>query len=772
MNAWMHFAACAVIASALAGCGASGSTEDPGNPGDTLVTISVLSSPSDYVSGGDARIEVKAPPGLFRRLTFWLNGNRIFPAMTWADGHLEGVVSGLLNGKNILEVRHLGAQGKDVSGSIELTNYPIIGPMFTGPQQELFICRTEESGLGQPQVDNHQGIGHPVFDESTGQLVGHSKHCSIETRFQYIYYNGTDFKRFDPATGFKSPPPDLQTIKLNGVEVPFVVRIEGGTINRFIYTVAMLAPFPEPVAPGRMNNAAWNDKLVYWLRGGGGIGHQQGTAMWFNNGLTGTERTLMPQILARGFAVVTSSGNEAGVHYNMRLAEETAMMTKEHFSELYGKPRFTIGLGGSGGGVQQYLFAQNRPGLLDGGIPAISYPDMVTQTIPISDCPLLGQYFKDEVALNPASPWAKWSNQKLIEGMNASDTVLNVISRTPGSTECINGWLSAIPTVLNPVYKDSRYDIAAKDYGYPHDVFANVKWTHWNDLANIYGADSDGHAPISIDNVGVQYGLAALADGQISTGEFLRMNACVGGWKEQPGFAQWDRQADPFDSRNMQRSANCRDAYGTPAPRRSGDLRAMRLAYTSGHVFTGRRLDIPMIDLRPYLEPELDMHNSRQSFSVRARLLDANAGGVKNQVIWFTGSEDDLLPRVMDALSVLDRYLSSGAAPVEFTDRCMNASGALIAAGPSVWNGILNGKAPGACTKTYPIHSSPRMVAGDSINGLIFKCTLKPVSAALADGTYPATRQFSAQQRTWLARIFPEGVCDFSRGDQGLPPSW
>ncbi len=768
MKSWIHFAACAAIASALAGY--AGSAE-LANPRDAAVTISVLSSPPDYVSGGEARIAVKAPGGLLDKLRFRLNGNQIFPAMTRSGDHLEGVVSGLVNGKNILEVRHLEAQGKGVSDSIELTNYPITGPMFTGPQQEVFICRTQESGLGQPLVDNHEGIGHPVFDDSTGQLAGHSKYCSIETRFQYIYWNGSDFKPFDPTTGFTSPPPDLKTITVNGADLPFVVRIEGGTINRFIYTVAMLAPFPESGAPGGMNNSAWNEKLVYWLRGGTGIGHQQGTAMWFNNDLSGRERALMPQILARGFAVVASSGNETGVHYNMRLAEETAMMTKEHFVELYGKPRFTIGLGGSGGGVQQYLFAQNHPGLLDGGIPAFSYPDMITQTIPISDCPLLGRYFMDEVALNPASPWAKWSNQKFIEGMNASDTAANEITGTAGSTECINSWLSAMPTVLNPVYKDPRFDVAARFYRYPPDVFENVKWTHWNDLANIYGTDSNGYAPISVDNVGVQYGLAALAGGQISIDEFLRINACVGGWKEQPDFVQWDRQADPFDSRNMKRSANCRDPSGTPAPRRSGDLAAIRKAYTSGHVFTGRRLDIPLIDLRPYLEPELDMHNSRQSFSVRARLLDANAGAAKNQVVWFTGP-DDLLPRVMDALSVLDRYLSSGAAPVEFTDKCMDASGALIAAGPSVWDGILNGNAPGACTAAYPIYSSPRMAAGDSIKGDIFKCALKPVSTALADGTYPASVQFSAQQMVWLERIFPEGVCDYSRGDQGRPADW
>ena len=43
---------------------------------------------------------------------------------------LEGVVSGLRNGDNLLEVRHRNANVRD---AITLTNWPITGPMFTGP---------------------------------------------------------------------------------------------------------------------------------------------------------------------------------------------------------------------------------------------------------------------------------------------------------------------------------------------------------------------------------------------------------------------------------------------------------------------------------------------------------------------------------------------------------------------------------------------------------------------------------------------------------------
>jgi hypothetical protein len=609
-------------------------------------------------------------------------------------------------------------------------------------QQQPFICRTEEAGLGQPLVDNQQGIGHPVFDADR-KLLGHSQHCNVATRVLHFYYNGSRFKAYDAA----DPPSDLRTITVNGAKVPFVVRVEVGSINRFLYTIAMLEP------------AAWNRKLVYWMRGGVGIGHQQGIPMWVNERLNSSERVLMPKLLAQGYAVASSSGNETGVHYNMVLAAQTALLTKARFIEAHGKPQFTIGIGGSGGAVQQYMFAQNQPGLLDAGIAIQSYPDMVTQTIPISDCPLLGQYFKEEVERNPASMWAKWRNQALIEGMNATDA----------STECIAGWRMAMATVLNPVWRDPKFDAGARQYGYPSNVFANVKWTHWNDLADVYGADANGYAPIPLDNVGVQYGLAALAQGRIGVDEFLRINACVGGWKEQADFVTWDKDGDPFDSRNMKRSASCRDPSGTPSPRRAGDLAAMHKAYASGHVLTGERLGMPVIDLRPYLEPKLDMHNARQSFSVRQRLLDAKPAEAGKQVIWFTRLDEDLSARVMEALPVLERHLAGGAAPADFTDRCYDSGNTLIAAGPSVWDGILDAKPPGACTRAYPIFSSPRMVAGGSIKGDVFKCALKPVEAALADGTYAAGVQFSAEQAAWLRRIFPQGVCDYTQKDAGRP---
>jgi hypothetical protein len=158
------------------------------------------------------------------------------------------------------------------------------------------------------------------------------------------------------------------------------------------------------------------------------------------------------------------------------------------------------------------------------------------------------------------------------------------------------------------------------------------------------------------------------------------------------------------------------------------------------------------------------MHNARQAFSVRARLMAHNPGAAKQQVIWFARPDTDLAGQVMKAVWVLDKYLSSGSAPAEFADRCVDSAGMVIGSGPGAWGGILDQDTPGACARAFPIHSSPRMVAGESIRGDTFKCKLKPLATAFADGTYGPSVSFSEAQKAWLSRIFPQGVCDYNNG--------
>jgi hypothetical protein len=652
------------------------------------------------------------------------------------------------------------------------------GPLYSGPQQYPFICWTEQSGLGQPLVDNHDGRGVPVYEvdasgNKTANIIGHSAHCSIATRVDYFYR--TTSGSFKPLADPAARPADISRTTLSdGREVDYVVRLERGTINRFIYGIAMLAPGDQVVPAGtaRPDTATWNRRLIYAFEGGVGIGHWQGDAK--------LKYMLVHEGLSQGYAVAFSTGNVTGTHYNLTLAEETALMVKAHFSVTYGRPDYTVGIGGSGGAIQQYIIGQNRPGLLDAAIPQQSYSDMVTQTTYALDCQLLEYYFDVTAAANPR--WSVWTNRSLIEGLVASDTFPNSWTKKPGNTECVQSWRTLTPTVLNPAWTNPLYLQALALYQFPPQVIAGIKWTHWNDLQNIYGVDAEGFAPITWDNVGVQYGLQSLVAGRITRDEFLDLNARVGGWKAQRDMVSvnfpWKADAspltyDPWDWLNINQSP---DGGLTPAPRTQGSLAAMNAAYESGQVFTGR-IRIPIVDMRWYLEPVLDMHHTQQSFATRARMIKVR-GHADNQIIWIGAPPYN--PTV-EGLALVDEWMANirrqpwrgvaGNKPAAAVDKCFNQTGATIAAGSDVWNGILDQQAPGACTQVFRPYSTSRIEAGGGITGDIFKCQTVPVSAALARGFYGSVT-FTAEELTRLEQIFPTGVCDYSLPDAGLPVRW
>lgn len=672
------------------------------------------------------------------------------------------------------------------------------GPLFTGPHQYPFICTTFDNGLGQPLIDNQVGIGNAVFPEYNGipifsaEPLGYSKNCSIPTRVDYFYYDqaANNFLSLpDPA----NVPPSVAKITHKNHQVNFVVRLERGTINRFIYGIAMLAPYPESLeSPSTLDNHAWNRKLVYKFQGGVGIGYFQGK---FD--LT-RKQALHYDSLKRGYAVAYSSGTRTGTHYNLRLAEETALMLKEHFKETYGKPKYTVGIGASGGSIQQYVIGQNNRELIDAAIPQMSYPDMITQTMQIGDCELMERYFDFEHTFFAPTRWSSWLERSLIEGVVANNIAIqipwgaNIYAPSPGSNECINGWRGAVPSLLNPKWAHPDYYAALQLYRYPPAVIANVKWSHFNDLGNIYPQDANGIAYSPWDNVGVQYGLQALLNHDINPDEFLEINSCTGGWKQPAdmilGNYPWNPTADPltydpWDQANMNLSPFCK--YGLPAPRTEGNLLAMNTAYSSGHVFTGN-IRIPIIDMRWYLEPILDMHHSQGSFNARARIL-AKIGHTRNHVIWFVECSDYSPVHLTDncgydptgkALDTMDEWLANRRyhsnrhepddKPVAAIDSCFNGDGSVLYTGNDAWDGILNEKPAGPCTTAFPIYSDTRRVAGGPISDDIFKCALKPVTQALSDGTYGDV-MFNGLQVLLLNNIFPSGVCDYSKPDVGKP---
>lgn len=763
------------VALVLAGCGGS-SHSHHGGP-TPQVAMRVVSSAPDQVSGGDARLALSADASLLEDVTLTVNDKAVDMAGFHAvDDHLEGMVTGLVDGENTVLAQ--GSNGQEL-GRITLTNYPIEGPIFSGPHQEPFVCTTtSELGL-QPKVDSDTPPGFEVQDDA-GNVIGYSRDCSLD-RYTVYVYRSTD-NTYKPLPDDGSRPADMATTTLmDGRTVDFVVRWERGTINRFIYSVAMLAEADDE--PGSLDDGLWNKRLMYIFQGGVGIGHTQGR-------VDVEKRALRPDILGQGYAIIYSTGNRMGEHYNMQLGGETALMVKERFLELYGEPLYTVGLGTSGGAIQQYIYAQNLPGLIDAAIPQQSYPDMVTQTIHVGDCELL-EYYMDATDRDN-DKWETTKNRIWLVGLHATDAVEDKLykakrdlgySGAPGSTECIEAWRGLTPLTMNPYYGQAPNQEMMRPVG----IMDTVNWSHYDDLRNIYGLRDDGYPNTLFDNVGVQYGLQALFDGNIDGDEFLKLNAEVGGWKDQkdmiqegfPFLGEPDDVAadpsifDPWSSRNMTLSND----PAVPAPRTTGSMQAMNAAYTSGMVFRGDA-PIPIIDWRPYLEEQLDMHNVHQSFVTRQRMIDY-AGNADNQVIWFTDARPkEAFDNVPMAMKVIDEWMANIFAnpersvaenkPADAEDACFATDGTLIKRGADVWDGVLNGKADGACTKEFPMYTTSRIVAGAPMQGDVFKCALKPVDTAVTDGTYGSWNPDSSQI-TRLKAIFPDGVCDYSKPDQGRP---
>ena len=720
---------------------------------DDKLAISVVSSPAAYVSGGDARIEVAVPDGTaLGAVSVSLNGADVtsaFAADPEGGNQLEGVVTGLPLGPSTLVATMPGPGKSTRSAELTLTNNPLQGPIFSGPHQVPFVCAT---------TNNAAGMGLPPIPQSPT--------CETPTVVSYVYLppTGTTWFPYDPA----APPPASsirQTTTIDGLTVPMIVRWERGVINRFMYSIMVLSPYSQTSAA---DLRAWNRKALFSFSGGVAIGHTQGAA-------SGTDMRHLAG-LSMGYAVLYSSGLRTNTHYNLQLGGETAIMLKDRFVSAYAEPEYTLGVGGSGGAIQQYVYGQNHPGLLDGGVPQYSYPDMVTQTIHVGDCELLEHWMDKKVLANPLSMWRTWVNRSLLEGLNDSATRANPYAAlmpympTPGSTECINGWRGLSPLALNPHFGTAP--------GYNPAVHGPVEWTHWGDLVNIYGTDEHGFARSPWDNVGVQYGLAALQSGAITAEQFLDLNANVGSWKPSHEMVQ---EVCPFvstspavcavigvdvwSSRNMNLSP---DGGATPAARGEGNQEAGYAAYRSGMVFRGK-IDIPIIDWRHYLEDELDMHNSHQSFAARQRLLNYD-GDASNQVIWFTDARPARASdQTAQAFLVLDEWITTGKKPAAAVDSCFATNGSLIASGDGVWGGILDDGPAGACTQRFQIHSTSRIVAGGPIEGSVFKCTLQPVQRALAHGLYGAWEP-SESELARLHAIFPQGVCDYSKGDQMVPP--
>lgn len=675
-----------LVAACGGGGGSSGPTEVALKAGGG-VAVRVLSSQPQFVSGGDALIEVTAAPGLQKQLELWLNGKQIPNALRANGERMQGLVDGLTLGDNTLEVRHRTGQGNGVNASIVLTNHPITGPILSGPHLTPYECRTVQNGLGMPLDAN----------------------CSATT--QVVYYYRASNNSFKPLANPSGPRPDdlVNTTTNAGVTVPYIVRVESGTINRGVYRLAML---DDPAASGGAfkPGPGWNGKLVVAFGCCGSAQYNQGVQQ-INSVLSHTE-------LSRGFAYMNSTELWNNQHANPHLQAETLMMLKEHFIELAGVPKWTVGVGGSGGAIQQYLVAQLSPGLLDGIQPNVSFPDTIMADV--TECRLLNNVYR-------ADP-ARWTmaKQDAINGFNTNtclawDLSFASIIKSDNAPGC---------GFIEPANQANVYNKSSNPTGVRCDLFQTN--------ANLLGKDADGYARRPIDNIGVQYGLGALNRGEITVAEFLDLNERVGGY---------DNDGNPQVARS------------------SADLEATRLAYAGGfkNSFSGSGLaNIPILTQRTNANAVGDIHDTLQDLIVRARLERAN-GRSDNQVIWTAGSTSGLALGAT-SLDVMNEWLDNIAAdpgaastdkvarnkPALAQDTCWDRSGNRFFETASTDPAAL-------CNVAYKRYTTPRIEAGSPMSNDMIKCQLKPAQAS----DYSVI--MTAAEQTRLQQVFPAGVCDWSK---------
>jgi len=689
-----------------------------------------------------------------------------------------GVPSDFYLEKNIPSYR--GPHPRAVERPPEIFNFPIsiggtgpVEPLFSGDNEYPFICDTEHSHLGQPIIDNQEKIGIPIYKLNdkgvkTHQVIGYSKDCQLPTRVQY-------YSKDQKEDGYIKVDDVAELMQEDGQ----IIRVETGTINRFIYVLAV--PVNKQDRPSEFNDSKWNKKLLYRFKGGVGVGRKQGEV--------NIDKLLFEheEQLLQGYGLAFSTGTQTSNHYDIWLSEDTALRVKKQFESRYGNVLYTIGIGGSGGAIQQYLLAQNSPGIIDGAIPLYSYPDMVTQVSYALDCELMEYYF-DETS--NSTYWQQWDNRTLIEGSNALQGFKNRygnlqgmaamlngdFTKMPkGASECTNGWRGPGHLINNPRFFSDYFEV-------DKEIFHQIDWSHWGNLNHIYGTDEQGIGRRFWGNEGVQYGLHSMLEGKLSIHKFLSINRNIGGWKSPTHMENerfWHISGDDSFKRFSlwgQQNMTHEGERGLSA-RSPGDADAAQAAYDAGLVFLGLA-ELPIIDIRHYLDNQLDMHHSMASFVSRKRIQYAS-GNSQHQLIWMMEKDNQLSRRELirslpidDALRVLDQWIFNIKAhperslvenrPSSASDRCYDKSHNIIDSSANTWDGQWNQKAEGVCQQRFPHFVQSRYVAGESMHGDNLYCVKVPVSEAIKKGFYGKLDMMPFLGQ--LEEIFPNGVCDFAMG--------
>ena len=745
--------------------------------------IRTVSNRADLISDGDPLVEVKAPNDVpMKKVTLLLNGKDVTSTFVANDDArtFRGLLTGLKVGDNEF-VADSNGNGKGRPYAIlTITNHPRGGPVLLGSQTQPWVCATPTGSLqvGNTPATNASGLSGTASTDGK---------CNIDTEYKLFYHTkvagcssglpdpnpptlpaaNNCFKPYVPGV----TPDDLvaQTTTTGGLTVPYIVRVERGTMNRGIYDIAVLFT-PGQAWTALAPQAQWNGKVVYSF--GASTGQPR---LQFR-----TEQNWADDsALSRGFMVVDNSLTDSLYNSNRILVNETLMMMKEHIVDRYGEIAYTMGNGCSGGSIQQNTVASTFPGLLDGIQPSCDFPDSITTGLEVLDCVLLVNFYAgpDWTALMAGKTQAEinlkkaringhldqlgcqsWNNAFGFNNKPGVYVPLVVIDQVTGEM----GPPDKIKPPGRPASAAPRNNCLLPNAAV-YDPATNPDGTRCGDpdLATaVWGTTGNEKAPGHLrarqtgDNTGIQYGLNALKSGAITAEEFVTLNEKIGG----------------FDTDSNRRAA-----------RTTADVAAIDIAYRAGIVSSGKNLGkLPIIDSRGW--DEQGIHYIWRSFSERARIEGAY-GDHDNQVMWRYGT--GLLPGpgaqatavTLKSFLTMDTWLSTlnvtapkdtlnsfrthgdvvAAKPAAAVDFCFLLADSTFS-NPIFDMALCNSDSPqpddlGRLAK----RASPRQVAGGPLSENILKCQLKPLNAA----DY-APLVFSSAQWARLQAAFPGGVCDWS----------
>jgi len=744
--------------------------------------IRTLSNRADLISGGDALVEVSVPDKLqLKQVRLLLNGRDVTAAFRAdaAGTTLRGVLTGLVDGENDFIADSNGRGFGRPRAQLTITNHPIGGPVLLGSQTQPWICATPTplAASGNTPASNASGLSTFATDAQ----------CNIATEYKLFYRSTanavcgglpdpspppavppTTPPCFKPYTVGSSPADLATTTTTHGMTVPYIVRVERGTINRGIYDIAVLFDPSKPWT-ALEPQPQWNGKVVYTFGPSTGQPRLQ---------FRSEQNWADDAALSRGFMVVDNSLTDSLYNSNRVLNAETLMMMKEHIVDSYGEIAFTMGNGCSGGSIQQNTAASIYPGLLDGIQPSCDYPDSITTGLEVTDCVLLVNFYVSPewtalvAGLSQATINRKkakinghlsqlgcqsWNNAFGFNGKPGNYVPFIVVDQTTGAMDFRgaprNNCLLPAALVYDPVNNPNGTRCGDAD----------LSTAVWGTTIN-ENAPNSVRARQTLDNVGIQYGLGALLTGEITAEEFVTVNEKIGGF-------------DADVNRRPQRT--------------TADRQALDIAYRAGIVSSGAHLgQLAIIDSRGW--DEQGIHYIFRSFAERARIEADNAGNHGNQVMWRYGT--GLLPGTaaqaaavtLRSLTTMDRWLTNLTAsapketlnsargqaqvisgkPADAVDFCFLSTDPTFTT-PVTDIAACNADAPQADgLGRMAKRASPRQVAGGPLVENILKCQLKPLISA----DY-APIAFSSGQLARLHDAFPGGVCDWRLPGIGQQPA-